>query len=306
MRTLITGATGFVGRELLRRLPLCRVLTRSPERARAAFGQEADIRQWDWRAGRPPPETFDDIEAVVHLAGEPIADRRWTPALKETIRASRVESTRHLVEAMVKHSSPPRTLVCASGIGFYGDRGDELLDEDTSAGQSFLAQVCVEWEAAALRAGEHGVRVVCLRSGVVLDPSGGALKRMMLPFRLGVGGVLGPGDQWFPWIAREDLVRIVECCLASPTIAGPVNAVAPELIQNRTFVRELGRALHRPALVWTPAPLLRIALGEFANELLASQRAVPKRLTAHGFKFERPALASTLTELLAHNKGRPG
>jgi hypothetical protein len=233
---------------------------------------------------------------VVNLSGEGIADARWTTARKAALRSSRVLSTRSLVAAILGMSKPP-ALLNASGVGYYGNRGAELVTEDTPAGDDFLAGLCVDWEAEAERAASH-TRVVVLRNGVVLHPSDGALKKMLLPFRFGAGGPLGPGTQYLPWIHLADWVEMITWLLQQPDARGAFNVTAPSPATNADFTRALGRAVHRPAFIPVPAFALRLALGELADTLLTSQRAVPARATAKGFAFRFGEIEPALRDLL--------
>jgi uncharacterized protein (TIGR01777 family) len=298
MRALVTGATGFVGRELLNRLDRPVVLTREPSRAPAPEGLE--IHTWrNLTEERPPEEAFRDVDIVFHLAGEPVAEGRWTRAKKAAIRESRVLGTRHLVEGMANAATIPPVLVSASAVGVYGDRGDAWLDEGSEPSSGFLAEVCLGWEKEALRAASLGVRVVSLRIGIVLGPGGGALSRMLLPFRLGFGGRLGHGRQWMPWIHVDDVVGLLAFAASTESVRGPVNAVAPAPADNREFTRTLARLLGRPALLPAPAVGLQIALGEFANVLLGSQRVRPTAATAAGYEFAHPDLERALQAILS-------
>ncbi|HEU4394214.1 MAG TPA: TIGR01777 family oxidoreductase [Planctomycetota bacterium] len=278
MKALVTGATGFVGTALLRRLERPRVLTRDPARAKKALGGIESLA-WDPERGPPPPEAFKGIDAVIHLAGEPVAGGRWTEKRKRRIRDSRVIGTRHLVDGILAANPRPRVLVSASAVGFYGDRGDEMLTEDSRRGTGFLADVCAEWEREARRADEEGgVRTVSVRIGVVLGKGGGALAKMLLPFKLGLGSPLGSGKQWMPWIHVDDLVGILLFCANDERMRGAVNGVAPAPATNRDFTKALGRALGRPTfLPAVPAGVLRLGMGEFAQVLLDSQRIGAQR-----------------------------
>jgi uncharacterized protein (TIGR01777 family) len=251
--------------------------------------------------------TVDGAHAVINLAGEGIADRRWSAARKTALRNSRLHATHSLVAAIQQAATPPRVFVSASGVGYYGARDDEPLSEDAPAGADFLSALCVEWEQAAQSASGR-TRVALVRSGLVLEPSGGALKRMLLPFKLGAGGPIGSGRQYFPWIHRDDWVRLVVWIIdrnAAPldTVkrldpAGPFNAVAPGTITNAEFAHALGRALHRPAVLPVPAFALRLALGELAESLLTGQRPIPAHAQALGFQFQFPNIDAALKDLL--------
>lgn len=301
MRVLITGATGTIGTAVTERL-LDRGddvtgLTRDPERARE---REPRVRWHDWEpeAEQPPAAALDGIDTVVNLAGEPI-NQRWSAAAKRRIRASRIVATRNLVAAMSAVPQPPRALISGSAVGYYGDRGDEELREESGAGEGFLAGVVKEWEREAARAAKAGVRVVSIRTAVVLAPRGGALQRMLTPFRLGAGGRLGSGRQWMPWITLEDEVRAIEWVLTHQELSGPVNLAAPRPVTNRELTKALARQLHRPAVFPVPGFALRIVLGEMAKELLLqSQREVPSKLTRSGFHFKHETIEEALAAVL--------
>jgi uncharacterized protein (TIGR01777 family) len=234
------------------------------------------------------------VEAVFHLAGEPVAQGRWTAAKKQRIRESRVLGTRNLVATIGNMLPRPRVLICASATGYYGDRGDELLEETSGSGQGFLAEVCRAWEAEALEAEKHGVRVVLARLGVVLAPRGGALERMLLPFRLGLGGKLGNGQQWMSWIHVDDAVGLLLHAAERKDLRGPLNVVSPTPVTNQDFTRRLAGALGRPALLAVPRLALNLALGEVSDVLLESQRVVPRVAQRAGYAFSYPDLESAL------------
>ena len=258
----------------------------------------ATARAWDWRQGAPTADAFEGVEAVIHLAGEPVAEGRWTEEKKNRIRESRREGTRRLVEGLAALASPPKVLVCASAVGYYGEAGDHDLEETSPPGTDFLAGVCVEWEREAMAATSLGVRVVCVRIGVVLGRGGGALARMLTPFRLGLGGRLGSGKQWMPWVALDDVVGIFLHALSSPGVEGALNAAAPTPVTNAEFTRALGRVLHRPAILPVPAAALRAAFGDLAGVLLCSQKVLPRRTLASGYAFQHVDLASCLRTLV--------
>ena len=295
MTTLITGATGLIGRRLLENLADTRVLSRDPSRAAKTLGAGIDAREWAGGDAPLNPEVLDGVDAVIHLAVEPIAASRWNPAQKERIRASRVEGTRALVSAMAARETRPRVLVCASAIGYYGDRGDEELSEDKPPGEGFLSDVCVAWEEVANEARALGVRVVTLRIGVVLSMEGGALSEMMLPFKMGVGGKLGHGRQWMPWVHLDDVVGLIEHALTHEPLDGPMNAVAPGVVTNADFTRALGRAIRRPTALFVPRFALRAALGELSELLLNSHRVVPTVAQQTGYSFRFPEINAALT-----------
>ena len=292
----ITGASGMVGTAL--GTTLRESGHRSLSITRKASSSESIL--WDPATGLKDPSQLHGIDTVVHLAGENIAAGRWTAALKDRIRRSRIEGTRSLVKSIANVQQRPKTLVCASAIGYYGERGDTILDEDAGAGTGFLADVCRDWEHEAHAASELGLRVVTVRIGVVLSPKGGALAKMLLPFKLGVGGIIGSGKQYWSWIGLHDLVRIIEFCVENESVNGPVNGVSPNPMTNYDFTKGVGQALHRPTIFPMPAFVAKLALGEMANDLLlSSTRVVPKKLQAHGFKFDYPELVGCLEHELS-------
>ena len=299
MRVLITGGTGLIGRELCTSLSgrghSIVALSRSPEKTGGLSADE--VLKWEPLSGPPPSQALDRIDVVVHLAGEPIADHRWTVEQKRRIRDSRVLSTRNLVGGLRSMNSKPSVLVSGSAVGFYGDRGDELLDEHAAAGRGFMSDICREWENEAESASGLGIRVVQVRTGVVLSTKGGALKKMLPPFKLGVGGPLGSGRQWFPWIHISDIVGIIRQAIDNSTMKGPVNGVAPEPVTNAEFTKQLGRALHRPAFLPVPEFALRGLMGEMADVLFGSQRVVPKAALQAGYEFQYPDLKRALENL---------
>jgi uncharacterized protein (TIGR01777 family) len=297
MNVTITGASGFVGRRLLKVLTAAghslHVLSRH---AGTNLPNGVRLSVWDAAQGPPPPETFESADAVIHLAGEPVA-QRWTVDTRRRIRESRVAGTHHLVEALSNLTRRPAILVSASAIGYYGSRGDEVLEESAPPGNGFLPEVCVAWEREAQAAEALGVRVALIRIGMVLDPRGGALQRMLPPFRFGVGGRLGSGRQWMSWIHLADLAELFRFALEQP-IHGLLNGVAPEPVRNSEFTRELARALHRPALFPVPELALHLLFGEMAGVLLESQRVAPRAALAAGFAFRFPQLGPALADLL--------
>ncbi len=279
MNIAITGASGFIGRHLTA------TLTAQGHTTRAVSSRTT-----------PAPGSFAGCDAIVHLAGEPVA-QRWTPAAKKKIMDSRVEGTRAVVRAIAALNPRPATLICASAIGYYGSRGDEPLTEDAAPASDFLAQVVRAWEHEAREAETLGVRVVSPRFGVVLGRDGGALPKMALPFRFGVGGRIGSGKQWTSWIHIEDLTALLAFALENVPLSGPVNAVAPTPVTNADFTRALARALHRPALFPAPAFALKLALGEMSSMLLGGQRVLPAAALRAGFTFRYPELDSALADL---------
>jgi len=259
--------------------------------------------RWDPEAGAIDSGGLEGCDAVVHLAGENVGAGRWTAARKAAIRNSRVKGTRLLCEALANLARPPKTLVCASAIGYYGDRGEEVLTEESPPGAGFLPDVCREWEAAAEAAVRKGIRVVHLRIGMVLSPKGGALPRMLPPFRAGLGGVIGTGRQYVSWVALDDLTGIVLHALSREELRGPVNAVAPRPVTNRELTEALGKVLSRPTLLPVPSFALRLAVGEMADPLLlASARVAPRRLEETGYRFRFPELRAALRHLLGRRE----
>ena len=300
----VSGATGLIGSALVKRL---RTQGHSVRRLlRSERGIEAGDVVWDPASDVPPPAAaLDGADAVVNLAGEPIA-HRWSEERKRAIRESRLRSTEGLARAVQALQRKPQVFLSGSAVGYYGDRGDALLDESSAPGSDFLARVCVEWEGAAAPVAEAGVRLVLLRSGIVLSPGGGALERLLPIFRLGGGGPLGSGRQWMSWISLADHVRAMEHALFTESLRGPANLVAPNPVTNADFATTLGRVLTRPALVPVPSFALELLYGEMARAtLLAGQRALPKALAASGFEFAHPTLEGALrAELAAENRER--
>jgi uncharacterized protein (TIGR01777 family) len=301
MNVTITGASGLIGTRLVRALrergDTVTVLSRSPEKAGAALGVEAV--GWDPLAAAAPVSALRGRDAVVHLAGEPVA-RRWSDEVKQAIRESRETGTRNLV-AGLRAASPegPGVLVCSSAVGYYGKHGDEPVPESTPPGADFLAGVCVAWEREADAAAALGLRVVKIRTGVVLDKDGGALKTMLPPFKLGVGGPVAGGRQYLPWIHVEDLVALYLHALDDAGWSGAYNGSAPTPVTNKAFSRALGRALHRPAIAPVPGLALRLLYGDMAEIVTEGQRAVPERPLAGGFAFRHPDLDEALADALA-------
>jgi uncharacterized protein len=293
----ITGSTGLVGSALIGALEADGHTIRRVVR-RPTGNDEREIR-WDPAGGTIDAPGFKDVDAVVHLAGENVA-RRWTAAAKQEIRDSRVRGTTLLCETLASLTVKPTVIVSASAIGYYGDRGDKPLDESSPPGSGFLADVCQQWEAATTPARDANIRVVNLRIGVVLSPKGGALAKMLTPFRLGGGGVIGSGRQYMSWIALDDLVRAIQFALNASALCGPVNAVAPHPVTNREFTKTLGRVLHRPTILPMPAFVARLAFGEMADEmLLAGARVEPRALSAARFEFNYSQLEPALRHLLS-------
>ena len=283
MHILITGASGLIGSTL-------RGAAEAAEHKVSVLRRNQERSESFWE---PLPD--QPIDAVVHLAGENIAARRWYPEHKRLIRDSRVVGTRELCEQLANRPHKPSVLVAASAVGYYGNRGDEELSEDSAAGEGFLAEVCKDWEAACQPAVQAGIRTVNLRIGMVLAPRGGALARLRPLFKAGLGGKLGAGSQYMSWITIDDLVAAILFAVDNKIVRGPINAVAPNPVTNTEFTKALGRAVHRPTFLPVPAFALRLAVGEMADEmLLSSSRAVPTKLTELGFLFAHPDLPSAL------------
>jgi uncharacterized protein len=297
MNYLITGASGFIGRKLVHiLLSEGHSINYLGRRRSPSLDSRAAFHSWN-PGERPPLNSVPSVDVIVHLAGEPVA-QRWTPDVKQRIYTSRVEGTRHLVSAIGELRHKPAVLVSASAVGYYGDRGDEVLTETSAPGADFLAKLCVDWEREATRAREFGVRVVRIRIGIVLGRGGGALKQMMTPFRLGIGGRLGSGRQWMPWIHVDDLLRLFMFAASNSSIEGALNGSSPEPVTNAEFTRSLAHELHRPAIFPVPKFALKIALGELANYLFASLRVMPEATKQSGFEFTHPALGRALKALL--------
>lgn len=290
MKVAVTGATGLIGSALLPRLvaqghEVVRLVRRDPR------GQ--DEITWDPSSGEASGVDLDrlaGVGAVVHLAGANVGGKRWTPAYKKVIRDSRVLGTRTLVAALSALGHKPSVLVSGSAVGYYGFRGDEVLTEESSRGRGFLADVCEDWEAEALRAEDAGIRTVLARTGLVMTDQGGAFGRLLPIIKLGVGGPLGTGKAWWPWITLEDEVRALAFCLAEESLSGPVNLGGPEPARNIEVTRALGRILRRPTVLPVPPIALRVVFGEFADDILSSQRMLPTELTAAGFAFRHGSL----------------
>jgi len=298
MRTLVTGATGLFGKRLLSRLKEPVVLSRDPARARERL-KVALAYPWLPEAGPPPAAAFEGVDVVISLAGEPIAEGRWTPEKKRRIRESRIIGTRNLVAGLAGLATPPRVLVSASAVGYYGDRGDEELDESSGPGTGFLAEVCAAWEKEAMAAEQLGMRVACIRTGIVLAPDGGALRKMLPLFRWGLGGRLGSGRQWMPWIHIDDVIGIILHAAGNERVRGPINACGPHPVTNAEFTRELGRALGRPTCLPAPAFMLRMVFGEMSSVLVCSQKVRPTVALSTNYTFAHTDLPTALRNLFA-------
>jgi len=302
MKVLVSGSTGLLGSAVVRALTAEQ--HRVTRLVRTAATPGAVAISWDPAAKRLPAPALEGLDAVVHLAGENIAKGRWTPAKKAAIRESRVQGTRVLCDALSQLVDPPRVLVSASAIGYYGDRGDRVMREDSRPGTDFLAGVCRDWEAATQAAEARGIRVVRLRLGVVMARQGGALHTMLTPFKLGLGGVMGSGQQYVSWVTLDDVVGIVLHALTHDDLAGPVNAVAPHPVTNQEMTKTLGRVLKRPTKCWMPTPVVRVLFGEMGDALLlSSTRVDPARLQTSGYTFKHPELEGALRDILGKRLG---
>jgi uncharacterized protein (TIGR01777 family) len=307
MRIFITGGTGLVGRRLIQRVhergDQAVILSRRAAHARQLFGANAAVVEGDPMQLGDWMDAAGDCDAVIHLAGENVFGRRWNADFKKLLYESRILSTQHVVEALrrkpARADGQAKVLVNASAIGFYGPRGEEELTEDSAPGSDFLAKVCIDWESAARAAESAGVRVAMVRVGIVLDKEGGALAKLLTPFKLGAGGPVASGRQWMSWIHHADLVGLFLLALDNAEARGPINGTAPNPVINREFSKTLGRVLHRPSFVWTPGLALRVVLGEVATVIATSQRVRPKRALELGYSFQYPTLEAALAQILA-------
>jgi uncharacterized protein (TIGR01777 family) len=299
MHILISGSTGFLGTSLVRTFEgqghTVARLVRPGTAPKDITGARRQTIAWDPTADQFDAPAAEDADALVHLAGASIAGARWNAARKDLLRTSRIDATRQLIGALAKLQRPPRVIVAASAIGYYGNRGDETLTEASAPGNDFLAGVCREWESETARGTDFGARVVSLRFGIILAKHGGALPRMALPFQLGAGGRLGDGRQWMSWLTLQETIGIVQFALATPALSGPLNAVTPNPVRNSEFTSVLAKTLRRPGLFPAPAFALRLALGEMADALLlASQKVMPSKLRDAGYQFLQSNLAGAL------------
>ncbi len=299
MNITVTGASGFIGNRLVHELLQAGHSIHALGRKRnTGLPQAVSFSEWRSTEAEPPAESLAMADAIVHLAGEPVA-QRWSLEVKQRIRSSRVDGTRNLVTALSKQSHHPQVLVCASAIGYYGSRGDEVLTETSAPGRDFLSQVVIDWEQAARQAEALGIRVVPLRLGVVLGKDGGALVKMLPPFRFGLGGRLASGQQWMSWIHVDDVIGLIQFSLDNSAARGPMNATSPHPATNAEFTQELAAALHRPAVFPVPRFALNLLFGEMAEVILGSQRVIPKAAQSTGFEFQYPELRPTLVRLLS-------
>jgi uncharacterized protein (TIGR01777 family) len=298
MKILMSGSSGLVGSVLVPYLMDQGGEVSRLVRSRPRLGESSEIF-WDPAVEGIDPSSLEGFDAVIHLAGENLATGRWTRQKKARIRNSRIQSTRLLCQTLASADRPPKVIAAASGVGFYGHREDKMLTEESAPGTGFLSEVCQEWEAAAWPAVKRGIRVVHLRFGMILSREGGALAKMLPPFRCGLGGVLGNGRQYYSWIAIDDAVGVIQHTLVNERLSGALNVVSPLPVTNREFTKTLGQVLSRPTILSVPAFAVRIAFGEMADEtLLASTRAEPVKLLGAGYSFRHPELAGALQHLL--------
>ncbi len=300
MNFLVSGATGFIGKrlvtELLKEGHSVRVFGRNQSKVESCFGNAVSFAQWEPAIQAPPATAFQGIDAIIHLAGEGIADKRWSKTQKQRIYDSRILGTRHLVEAVNALPTQPQSIVFGSAIGFYGDRKAEILSETSSGGTGFLADVCRDWELESQKLSPQ-IRRVNIRTGIVLGKEGGALKKLLPIFKMGMGGPVGNGEQWMSWIHIDDLVRLFIEAASNSSYQGPVNGVAPNPVTNKDFSKALGKALHRPAILPAPAIALKIAMGELSSLVLESQRVLPKVALDHQFQFRFSQVDVALDEI---------
>lgn len=299
MSVLVTGGTGWIGGHLLDKLEHPILISRSLTRATRNTGLPAEqVVECDLVQHTIDPSRLAGVTAVVNLMGDSIADGRWNDAKKKSIRDSRILGTQNLIRSLLHLDTLPKVCVSASAIGYYGERGDDVIDESSGPGTDFLSKVCVDWEEAARPLINAGVRVCFLRIGIVIGKGGGAMQKILPPFRLGAGGRLGSGRQWMSWIHLEDLVNMISFLLDHGSLHGPLNGTAPNPVRNRDFTRVLGTALGRPTVLPVPKFALRTALGEFANYLCASQRVVPAAIESAGFGFRFPNIEDAITQVI--------
>lgn len=306
MKIVITGATGFIGKklcsELIKKNHQLIIFSRDKQLAEEIIPQAFDCVEWDYKNIAGWKNSLDGSDAVIHLAGANISGKIWNENYKQKIYDSRIISTKNLVKAVEELEVKPKCFICSSAVGYYGNRGNDILKEDAPRGDDFLANLCKNWENESQKIEHYNVRRISVRTGIVLSTAEGALKRMLLPFKLFAGGPLGNGKQWFPWIHVDDLINTYVFALENSNINGPVNAVSPNPVIMKDFAKSLGKILHRPSLFPVPLFALKIAVGEIAESITASQRVIPQVLIDNGFKFEFGKLETALKDLLLQNK----
>lgn len=301
-KVIVTGATGLIGKELCSALSNrgdeVTIFTRNPETAKKILGNKHTYVKWNYENPNEWLSHLENKDALIHLAGANLFAKRWNKKYKDVILESRQLSTKNLITALNQTKNKVKVFICSSGVGYYGSRGDEILTETSSIGNDFIANVVYAWETEAAKAQQMNIRTVMLRQGIVLSNKGGALSKLLPPFKFFIGGALGNGQQWFPWIHIDDIISIYLFMLDNKNISGPVNTVSPENVRMNEFARILGKVLHRPSIFKVPAFALRIAIGEAASTILSSQRVVPKKLIENGFKFRFEKLEDALKDLL--------
>ena len=301
MKLLLNGCTGFIGKELIKKLKAedysLIVLSRNPDKNKPLEDKNIEVLYWD-SLNPLPISLLEESNAVINLAGEPIVNKRWSNHQKKLLKESRINTTKNLVKAISMSSKKPAVLINASAVGYYGNIEDEIVTETSKKGIGFLANLCEQWEKEALQAESFGVRVVILRTGIVLEKGGGALSKMLLPFKLFTGGPLGSGKQWFPWIHRDDVINIILYSLQNKDTTGPLNVTAPNPVTMNNFCKTLGHVLSRPSWMPVPALALKLLLGEMSELLLNGQNVIPERALQLGYKFKYPLLEDTLRKML--------
>ncbi len=302
-KIILTGATGLIGRCLVNeffkaKYPVIAIV-RDYFSAKTILPRQVEFIEWDYKSSKINLDLLENSYSVIHLAGAGVFAKRWNQAYKKEIYSSRIESTKSLLKIISKLDSKPESFICSSAVGYYGNRGDEVLTEESVPGNDFLAKVCVDWEKEASKATDLGMRWVSIRTGIVLSRKGGALKKMLTPFNFFIGGPLGSGNQWFPWIHIKDIVGIYKFSVENKKCDGPINAAAPENITMKNFAKELGKILKRPSLFSVPEFLLKIAVGEAASDIISSQRINSQKLVQLGYKFQFPNLNTALYDLLS-------
>jgi hypothetical protein len=305
-KIVVTGATGLIGKSLVKKLIENQeevvVLSGNPEKVRSLFGTKVNSVYWDYSFSESLIDSISDADIIIHLAGANVAGKRWSENYKKLILESRRFPTQNLVKAIEKLSKKPESFICSSAVGFYGNTFDDEVTENYPPGKDFLAEVCSIWEEEASKVEKLGVRRVSIRTGIVLSTNGGALKKMLLPFKLFAGGPLGSGEQWFPWIHIDDEVEIFFHIINNKNLHGAINAASPKPVRMSKFSSELGKVLHRPSMFKVPKFVLKIALGEAAESILAGQKIVSEKLLDSGFSFRHPSLNEALKDLITNKK----